>query len=61
MIHSQSPIRYAHDEKRDVLIPVERTRHVAYDHGAPCPRCNNGLCFPERPLDVHLERAEASW
>lgn len=60
-IHAQSATRYVHDEKRDVLLPAERLRHIAYDLNAPCSRCNSGLCFPDRPLQVHLERAEAAW
>lgn len=60
-VHTQSAVRYLHDEKKDVLIPVERTRHLAYEIGnGPCPTCGKSVCFPGDTLTVHQERFEAA-
>lgn len=62
--HEQSSTRYAYDERRDFLYPVDRLEHTAI--GVRCPTCgvtagpciSNGAPLPR--LKVHMARQEAS-
>ena len=66
LIHRQGAIAYAHSQKDDVLVPVERTKHFAIAE-THCPRCEVNAGFPckagngtDMPLlAVHMERVRA--